>query len=142
MSSLSFTETTFISPVFQIGRRVELHFLSHSKNHNPFVSSIMPEYFRIAKVSLCRSQNRITRILFESLSIIKAISHALHLAFACRSIESDDGSGTETSRIILIYYARTAEDSTECIGGDSYRLMFPGNEVGAGGMSPAQVSPE
>ena len=33
----------------------------------------MPENFRVTEITLCRSQNRITRILFKSLSIIKTI---------------------------------------------------------------------
>ena len=33
----------------------------------------MPNHFRVTEITLCRSQNRITRILFKSLSIIKTI---------------------------------------------------------------------
>ena len=111
MSTLSFTEITFISPILQVGWRINLHLLPYGENHNPFLGTIMPNHFRITEITLRRSQNRITRVLFKSLSIIKTVSHALYLAITCWSIKSNNGTGTKSGSIILIHYTRTTENS-------------------------------
>ena len=141
MSTLAFTKTTFIRPVFQISRRIDLHFLSHSKNHNPFIGSIVPKYFRIAEVTLGGGQDRITCILLECPTIIQTISHALHLTIAGRSIESYDCTGTKACRIIFINHTWTTEYGSQCIRCNGYRLMFPTYKVCTSGMSPMHISP-
>ena len=141
MSPLTFTETTFISPVLQISWRVDLHFLTYGKNHDPFIGSVMPENFRITEITLGGSQYRITRILLECLSVVQTVSHTLYLAIAGRSIESYDRTGTKACRIILINHTGTTEDSSQRIGRNGYRLMFPIHQVCTGGMSPMHISP-
>ena len=82
-------------PALQVGRRVYLHFLPYGKNHDPFLGIFVPDDFRVTEVALRGSQDGISRILLEGLSVVKAIGHALHLAVACRCIESNDGTGTD-----------------------------------------------
>ena len=56
-------------------------------------------------------------------------------------IDSDDGTCTETCRIMVIYHRRSAKNSTQRIGCYGYRTMFPVDKVFADSMSPTQISP-
>ena len=82
MRSLAFTEFTLHCPILQIGRRIDLHLLPYRQDHNPSSRSFMPQHFRITEVTLSGSQYRVAGIFPESLSIIQAIRHALHLTVA------------------------------------------------------------
>ena len=141
MCTLSFTETTFKGPVFQIGRRENLHFLSYCQQHNPTLSLFMPEYFRIAKITGIRRQYRIIFIFCKRTSIICAIRNALYLSVTILRINCNNSTRTESGSIISIYYGRTAENCTKRIRGNSIGTMFPIYQVFTDCMSPMHIAP-
>ena len=141
MCALAFSETAFVRPVFQIGRRKNLHLLSYCQYHNPAPGFFMPKDFRVAEVTCIGCQYGIVLIAGESASVVGTVSNALYLPVAVLRINGDDSSRTETGSVIGIDNSRTAEDSSQCIGRNGYGEMLPVYEVFADSMSPAHISP-
>ena len=141
VATLTGAETALIRPIFEVGRGEELHFLSHSEAHNPFLGSSVPDHFRVAEITSLRSENGVGGIFHKRHSIVGTVSHALSLALISRGVERHDSILAKTGTIFLIDHSRAAENSTHTIAKHSHRLMFPVHEVGRSCVSPTHIPP-
>ena len=141
MVAIFLTETALVSPVLQIFGRIELHFLTNSEHHNPFLNAFVPNHLRVAEVGSSVSDNRVASIFCESFAVVCAVSNALGLMLTSRCVHGDDGIFTKTSGVLLVNHCTTTEDGAQCIGSDSLILHLPVNEVGGSGVSPSHVFP-
>ena len=141
MSTVSFAEATFKCPVFQIGRRENLHFLSHCEHHDPAFCCFVPKNFRVAEITSFGYKYGVVFVFGESASVVSAISDALYLTVAVLCIDGDDCACSEAGCIVMIYHGRAAEDSTKRIRCYRNGAVFPVYEVFADSVSPVHVSP-
>ena len=110
--AVSFTEVTLESPLFQVLRRVELHFLSSGKHHYPTFGWLVPKHMWVAKIGYRSRYYGVTIVLRESLSVVCAVRHALRLVLARRCIEGHYRTCTEASRVVMVYNGTAAEYRT------------------------------
>ena len=135
------SKATLHRPLLQIGRRINLHLLTNSQQHDPALSLSMPEQMRIAEIRYRSYQHGVTTIFLKCLSTICRIGHRLCLSLTCRCIIGNDGTFAKTGGVLLIYYARTAEDCTQSVSFYSRWLSIPVNQVSAGRSAPGHVLP-
>ena len=91
---ISLPKTADIRPFFQVGRRIETHFLIRRYNHVPQILGCEPEDLRVSKIfeSIERPQYGVVFVFRKLIAAIRAISQALDLSVfvACRRIERYD----------------------------------------------------
>ena len=105
--AISLTKRTFILPRLEVGRRVDLHFLSGSQDEAPLAQLLVPEHVRVAEVGHIARDNGVALIFLKRLAVVGAVGQTLCLVLASRCIHGHDGASAKTRCIILIYYGRT-----------------------------------
>ena len=141
MAAVSESETGLLLPFNQIVGSVDAHFLTAGENEIPFAYLLVPEHVRIPEIHNARRKDRIALVLDEGIAPIEGVGKGLRLDLACARIDRDDGSGSETCRILLVHDAGTAENESQCIRFDGIRTIFPMNEVAAHRVAPGKIVP-
>ena len=75
MVAILATKAAFKGPLLQVGRRIELHLLTGSKNHNPLLSWFMPENLWVAEIWNIAGYHRVLLIFSKSTASISRICH-------------------------------------------------------------------
>ena len=103
---ISLPKTADIRPFFQVGRRIETHFLIRRYNHVPQILGCEPEDLRVSKIfeSIERPQHGVVLIFRKLIATIRAISQALDLSvfIAGRRIKRYDGIFTKAGCTLFV----------------------------------------
>ena len=136
------TERAFESPLFQVGRAEDEHFMFEgvSKDNVPLADSLVPEHIRVASLAL-EGAHRASIKYRERFATIGACSKALHLACSSRGVESNDSIFTIAHGVLVVDSAATAEHSAKTVGEDCIRLVLPVDEVGRSRVTPSHILP-
>ena len=136
------TETAFFPPVLQIGRRPNLHLLSHSQHHDPAFGALVPEHLRVAEVGCVEGDHGVLLIFIKRASAVCRIGHRLCLSLSGRGVEGDDGILAEAGSVVLVNHARAAEDGADgvCLNGQGQG--FPVDKILRYTVAPCHVLPK
>ena len=139
--AIAFAKLTFECPLFEVLRRVELHFLSSGKHHYPAFGWLMPKHMRVAKIGYRSRYHGVAVVLGEGLPVVCAVRHALRLVLAGRCIEGHYRTCAKASRIVVVYNGTAAEYRSEGIGGYGRASALPVHKVFANAVPPRHVLP-
>ena len=139
--AVSFAKTALERPLFEVLRRVELHFLSSGKHHYPAFGGLMPKHVRVAKVGYRGRYYGVAIIFRESLSVVCAVRHALRLVLASRGIEGHHRTSAKASRVVMVYNGTAAEYRSQSVGSYGSASVFPVHKVFANAVTPSHVLP-